>query len=830
MELKKIYFDAYKSLLKKELELTHSCIGIVGINESGKSNVLHAISTLSNSNPLIYSNTPKMEQKPDPYVRFEFQSTDQDRSAVRKALEEFYGSMIDTIIIPDNFSIMYHVRFDKKTRKEMRFFTIEKLKLSRKTLVLREAAALDAYLVKRDNTYVPLTEATLITEKELQANEELHNFSKLLRSIEEKIAILNTEIANIQEAQIISENQLKKEAAIATPVLAKNADGVDEEFIQSMQNPELLEKQHKLSELLDKQENLKLRLGEFDIEEVILQLQDEIEALEESTQGLNLELNNAEAEIAKLQKAENNDAQKKALNDAKKALATSTTKLEKANEEILSKEQILKSLKEPLSLKYTDDPNVLNKHLGSLFENVFRPLLPKVVFWKHSSSYILQDETEFREMNDAKSLDDISRPLVNLFRIGLGTNTLDDLKEKVAEIQNDSSERSRLQTRLNKNMEKYLKNVWPEYDQKINISLEQERIRVQFFDPKCENAGYYNMLERSQGCQTFISFLLTIGAEAKHGVITNTVLLLDEPETHLHPSGVRFMLQELIKTAENGNKVLFATHSNFMIDRENYNRHIIIRKEKEQTIIEPSSRYRIGFFMQEEVLYSTLDINLTKDFDSTNKYNFVFEGEGDATIFEHFYNKVLSKDKDRPFAQKNTSFYHGGKCSDIKNYFTRKPIQLGTKWVFVLDGDEPAKELKSFIESRYKDFIDKYIFVFQYSRDDMQNKTVELEDLLPSTLLSEVVKKSAVELDSGFEPDLLDQVLSSQSFAEYFHVIANHFEEATLFKSMVKRTLNLSLRDKLESIKKSEFEEQFSSYSSWAHGVVNAIKKSMSTN
>jgi len=43
MELKKIYFDAFKSLLTKELEINHNCIGLVGINESGKSNLLHAI-------------------------------------------------------------------------------------------------------------------------------------------------------------------------------------------------------------------------------------------------------------------------------------------------------------------------------------------------------------------------------------------------------------------------------------------------------------------------------------------------------------------------------------------------------------------------------------------------------------------------------------------------------------------------------------------------------------------------------------------------------------------------------------------------------------------
>ncbi|GAG95151.1 unnamed protein product, partial [marine sediment metagenome] len=42
MKLKKIYFDAFKSFLRKELEINDNCIGLVGINESGKSNLLYA--------------------------------------------------------------------------------------------------------------------------------------------------------------------------------------------------------------------------------------------------------------------------------------------------------------------------------------------------------------------------------------------------------------------------------------------------------------------------------------------------------------------------------------------------------------------------------------------------------------------------------------------------------------------------------------------------------------------------------------------------------------------------------------------------------------------
>ena len=44
MKLNKIYFDSYKSLIEEELVINDGCIGIVGINESGKTNILNAVS------------------------------------------------------------------------------------------------------------------------------------------------------------------------------------------------------------------------------------------------------------------------------------------------------------------------------------------------------------------------------------------------------------------------------------------------------------------------------------------------------------------------------------------------------------------------------------------------------------------------------------------------------------------------------------------------------------------------------------------------------------------------------------------------------------------
>src|SRR4051812_4809239 len=72
MQLTKVFFDAYKSLVNESLELNEKCVGLVGRNESGKSNVLYALACLSPQSPLDNSATPKMRNDLAPSLRFVF--------------------------------------------------------------------------------------------------------------------------------------------------------------------------------------------------------------------------------------------------------------------------------------------------------------------------------------------------------------------------------------------------------------------------------------------------------------------------------------------------------------------------------------------------------------------------------------------------------------------------------------------------------------------------------------------------------------------------------------------------------------------------------------
>jgi len=283
------------------------------------------------------------------------------------------------------------------------------------------------------------------------------------------------------------------------------------------------------------------------------------------------------------------------------------------------------------------------------------------------------------------------------------------------------------------------------------------------------------------------------------------------------------MLNELRNIAQN-NLVIYATHSNHMIIKDNYDQHFIVEKKKDTTKVEVSQKKRIGYFMQEEVLYEAMGVNLASDMSSIEDYNFVFEGIGDVVLFHYFYNSVL-KPEERPFDIKKVMFFQGGKCSSIKNTFVKRPIQLGSKWIFILDRDDPAKQLGKFINGKYKDYVSKDIFVFHYASPE---NAIELEDLLPKDIIKSVYIKTFTDLKIDFDINKLDKILSKQKtcYAQFNEAIKIkfHAKENSLFTQYFKEFLNDEIEKGLDELNSGkDFNSRFKKYFDFATFVINNL-------
>jgi predicted ATP-dependent endonuclease of OLD family len=239
-----------------------------------------------------------------------------------------------------------------------------------------------------------------------------------------------------------------------------------------------------------------------------------------------------------------------------------------------SGKQISKILKEDFDF---EEPNILdlNKFFKENLEHYFWDLIHNIVFWKSSPEFLLLDEIDLNAF--AEKPKKISIPLLNCFILsGFNSNTI---TKEISKLTSPARINS-LQSILSDKITKHIRLIWPEHpisisfqisDNKISLLIEDDGIK---YKPKTTN-------QRSDGFKQFISFLLTISVESHNEELTNTILLIDEPELHLHPPAQINLLKELVKiTSNNKNNVLFfATHSNYLIDKDVLDRNFKVKKE-----------------------------------------------------------------------------------------------------------------------------------------------------------------------------------------------------------------------------------------------------------
>lgn len=242
--------------------------------------------------------------------------------------------------------------------------------------------------------------------------------------------------------------------------------------------------------------------------------------------------------------------------------------------------------------------------------------LPEVIMWRYDDRYILPERVSLDGFIEDLN---ICIPLKNLFRIGGSKSPAEELRnlrDKPSNVLYNHLNRISLCAT------EYFKKIWPEYN--INFTLR-------------ENSGYlyaevqdshnrYRFEQRSDGFKRFVAILLMISARRSSGELDGSVILMDEPDVSLHPSGIRYLRDELLSISKKS-YVVVSTHSIFMIDPSCISRHLIISKEKEITKISVASESN---YFDEEVLYNALGYSV---FSVMKDSNIIFEGWRDKALF-----------------------------------------------------------------------------------------------------------------------------------------------------------------------------------------------------
>lgn len=211
---------------------------------------------------------------------------------------------------------------------------------------------------------------------------------------------------------------------------------------------------------------------------------------------------------------------------------------------------------------------------------VFFKDVHSAIFWTAEEKYLISKPISLAAF--AGSPQEVSVPLRNCFLLADITN----ISERIKNIADDSTEIEQLQTELGQSVTKHIKEIWPNHPIEITFIISSGLINFHVKDigsskPKTAE-------QRSDGFKQFVSFLLTISAQNMNEELANSILLLDEPETHLHPQAQEFLLGEINKITRNkrNNVALFATHSNYMIDKLDLSRNYRVEKVQDKTKIE----------------------------------------------------------------------------------------------------------------------------------------------------------------------------------------------------------------------------------------------------
>lgn len=341
-----------------------------------------------------------------------------------------------------------------------------------------------------------------------------------------------------------------------------------------------------------------------------------------------------------------------------------------------------------------------------------------VLYWSYDEANLLPSRINIEEFSNDP---DSCKPLKNIFHLAGHNNISIDIKE--ARKFSPNKYRNFL-NRIAQHATEHFRKTWEEY-RDVSFSLEPNG---DYIETGIKEHNTYSFQQRSDGFKRFIGFLLMISISVKTKTLKNNLILVDEPDVSLHPSGVRYLRDELKKISEH-NIVVAATHSIFMINSDYLEDYFIVKKHEEKTIIEKPSEANIA---SEEVLYRALNFSI---YELLKNENILFEGWRDKKL----YNVALSK---LPFDYKQlkTVFNNVGvsHTSGVKNVKNITPIfeLVNKNCIIISDCDKAAREKqKEFRKEKY------YGDWYRYDEIDKESIAITGEDYLNDSAINKAVKK-----------------------------------------------------------------------------------------
>ena len=344
-------------------------------------------------------------------------------------------------------------------------------------------------------------------------------------------------------------------------------------------------------------------------------------------------------------------------------------------------------------------------------------------FWKYSPNYLLPHDIS---ISDFISNPNTCIPLKNIFEVCNRGN----IKQEFQDALSEDEDYANLFEQISTEITAIFRKIWKDFkDTKIELVSNGNEILT-----KVTEKAKYSFEDRSDGFKKFVTILLMLSTKARsNGLTTHDIILIDEPDQSLYPTSAKYLKDELLKISENS-YVIYSTHSQYMLDINNIQRHLIIKKDNDITsIIRPTE---VSQYSEDELLLQSIGTSI---FECLKEKNFIFEGWLDKQVFDRY---CVLKKKTKKFENIGKVFLGGISGAET----LAQILILANKSFFVIsDSDDTSiSKKKSFIE-RYPENANSWI---EYKEGDASIKT--LEDFFDMAYIEKLIKR---ELSKNFEYD-----------------------------------------------------------------------------
>lgn len=437
-------------------------------------------------------------------------------------------------------------------------------------------------------------------------------------------------------------------------------------------------------------------------------------------------------------------------------------------------------------------------------------LMPRIVFYEN----LLFDFPERIYLTGSRSNDSINKPykdiIEDILQDTINNGSIQDtLLDKF--LGKDGGDRDVFDAIQSKLEAKIGDEVFSSWGRLFNSSLQQASIVLRFgIEPNTvetefyleikikENSDLYYVSERSVGFRWFFSFLFFILFRKNRKTdLGETLFLLDEPASNLHPAAQKKLLETFRRFVEDQKKplkLLYTTHSHYMINPEWLEGAYVVKNEavdysdmtkisKTTDIISIPYRNFVAQYPQQQDYYKPILDTLDYQPGLLEKVPNIIITEGKNDYYTLTYmNEVIFNRK-----YKKINLMPGAGCS--KNITV---IQLYLAWnrkfMILLDGDKAGIKAQKEYQKTFGDGVNDRIKLYNDFVPELG--TVMMEDIFSAT--------EKVRITQRFHPELTTYNKSAFNTA---------IQEALVNKEVIE--LSTETKEKFNSLLKALNEYSF---------------------